>query len=158
MHPILAAFPPLDQGCVCLLGVGNRLRGDDGAGPMLIEQLRDRVPVQCIDGGVAPENYLGKIARLRPETVIIIDAVNFGGEPGKVRVLSPEQIGGGNFSTHAPALKLVCDYLRNDLAPTMIIIGIQPRQTDFNTPPSVQVQAAVRGLAAALEEAFRAHA
>jgi hydrogenase 3 maturation protease len=45
---------------IVFVGVGNRFRGDDAAGPVIIDMLADRVP-HAIDAGPSPENATGAI-------------------------------------------------------------------------------------------------
>jgi len=35
------------------------------------------------DSGPSPENYLGKIIKDKPDNIVIIDTVDFGGKPGE---------------------------------------------------------------------------
>jgi len=57
------------KGRVLILGVENPLRGDDGAGSYLIQQLNGRVNAALLDCGEVLENFLGKIAESQPPTV-----------------------------------------------------------------------------------------
>ena len=99
-------------GRVCLLGVGNRLRGDDGVGSLVAEQLEGQTAALSIDAGEVPENYLEKVARSRPNTILILDAVDFGGAPGDLRVLEPEMVGSSRISTHGPSLQMTASFLK----------------------------------------------
>ena len=56
---------------LCIVGIGNRMKGDDAAGPMLIDLLDGRTKATCIDAGVAPENYLEKIVAAKPDVVLL---------------------------------------------------------------------------------------
>lgn len=78
------------KGKVLILGIGNTLRSDDGLGSILANRLKDKVPFKVIDAGTTPENYLEKIVKEKPESMIIIDAVDFGGVPGEFRLLQAE--------------------------------------------------------------------
>ena len=46
---------------VLILGIGNRLRGDDAVGSILAERLAKKLDVPIIDEGNVPENYLAPI-------------------------------------------------------------------------------------------------
>jgi hydrogenase maturation protease len=71
------------KGRVTTLGFGNRLWGDDGAGSVLAERLKAANPdAPIFDGGMVPENYLEKVAATYPDTILLIDAADFGGQPG----------------------------------------------------------------------------
>ena len=74
------------HGRVLLLGIGNRLRSDDAAGPLLADRLSGRVNAEVIDAGDVPENYIGPIRKLGPEVVLALDAVRSGRRPGQVQL------------------------------------------------------------------------
>ena len=44
-----------------IVGIGNSLRGDDCAGPTLIQNISGKIGAMCIKVGSVPENYLEKI-------------------------------------------------------------------------------------------------
>lgn len=138
------------QGKLCVVGIGNRLKGDDGAGPALIDCLRGQARLCGLDTGVVPENYLEQIVRIKPDNVLLVDAMNFGDVAGALRLWPAEQVAGGGLSSHALSLQMVCDYLRQRAAIRILILGIQPAQCKLNTPLSAPVSAAVAKLAVAL--------
>jgi len=85
-----------------ILGIGNILRGDDSFGSVVVQKIRKRIGKSCIadkifDGGIAPENYLGKLSALGIERLLIIDAAIFDSEAGALRFLDV-----GDFSTPLP--------------------------------------------------------
>ncbi|HHH80670.1 MAG TPA: hydrogenase maturation peptidase HycI, partial [candidate division Zixibacteria bacterium] len=54
-----------------ILGIGNRLRGDDGFGSVAAEIfLKFTGSVRIFDGCVASENFLGKIAKLKAKSIL----------------------------------------------------------------------------------------
>ncbi|MFH1022744.1 MAG: hydrogenase maturation protease [Planctomycetota bacterium] len=138
-----------------ILGVGNRLRGDDGAGCHLIDRISDTGRVRCIDGGCAPENHIERVATMRPGVVWLVDAVDFGGRPGELRVFPPERMGGDALSTHAGSLRLCCEYLRSRAEIPVVLIGIQPESVVLGRALSAPVSRAVERLAGILREAGR---
>jgi len=99
------------------------MRGDDGFGPSLAE----RIPC-AINAGNSPENFISKITREKPDTVVIFDAVDFGGEAGEIRVFDAKQTVGPLVSTHAVPLSKFAQAL--EPARTWII-GIQPGNIGF---------------------------
>jgi len=140
------------KGKVCVVGIGNRLKGDDAAGPELIDRLSGHSRFQCLDTGVAPENYLEKIVRIAPDTILLVDAMDYGGEAGSFRLFAADQITGGALSSHALSLRMTCDYLQQRIAVNIFILGIQPAQLNMNSPLSAAVGAAVEKLAIELGE------
>lgn len=127
-------------------GVGNRLRGDDGAGPRVIDAIKEK-GVQCLDCGVAPENYLEKIVSANPEIVLIVDAVSFEGRAGEMRLFESDQIQAAGLSTHALSLQMVCEYLNARLPVRIFLLAIQPEQIQLGATPSVAVGDAITSLA-----------
>ena len=70
-------FLPVLRGKTVIVGMGNPLRGDDGFGPALIERLRGKVSATCIDAGIAPENYVGRIVKETPDTILLVDVASW---------------------------------------------------------------------------------
>ena len=123
-------------GKIIIMGIGNRLRKDDGIGPFIIEKLRKKIKEKIlIDAGETPENYLEFIISKKPEELIIIDAADFGEIPGKWRVFTEEDIRREkirSFSTHSIPLSLWIELLKRELPNLKVkLIGIQPQETDF---------------------------
>ena len=136
-----------------MVGVGNRLKADDGAGPLVIDRLRDTTPAVCLDAGTAPENVAEKIARLRPAVVLFADALDFGGRPGDWRLVAAEALAAEPaLSTHAGGLALVCEYLRVRAGAELFVLGIQPGTLALGEPMSAAVRRAVEMLAERLRE------
>jgi len=140
------------KGRVVLLGVGNRIRGDDAAGPELIEILKKGLPdvgkgIFLFDGEEVPENYLIPIANLKPNLVIIVDAVDFGSRPGTVKLFSIRQIPQGSFSTHRLSLRFLGSYLEKETQAKIFVLGIQPKSIKLEEKLSLEVKKALSDLA-----------
>ncbi len=140
------------SGRVCIVGVGNRGRGDDAAGPRLIDQRQPEAAGIWIDAGVAPENYLEPIARTSPDLVLIVDAVSFGGSPGECRLLDASLTETVVVSTHAGSLKLLAEYLSSRTAAQIRVLGIQPQRMELGKGLSRPVARSVRELASMLSD------
>ncbi len=107
------------KSCV-FLGVGNQGRGDDYIGSYVVSKLRTENKIDC---GPVPENFTGKIRKLNPEVIIIIDAVDFGGRPGESVFTLAEKAKGVVLSTHALPLSLFCKLFPES---RVYLLGIQP--------------------------------
>ena len=145
------------KGRVVLLGVGNRVRGDDAAGPELIEILNKRLPdigkdIFLFDGEEVPENYLLPIADLKPNLVIIADAVDFGSRPGTVKLFPIRQIPQGSLSTHRLSLRFLGSYLEKETQAKIYLLGIQPKSLKLEEKLSPEVKKTLRDLADFLEK------
>lgn len=147
---MLTSLRGLLTGRVCVVGVGNRQRGDDGAGPRLID-VRDRSTRGIwLDAGVAPENFLEPIVRTNPDTVLFVDAVAFGGVPGECRLIDATAIDTAVVSTHAGSLSMLRDYLTARTNARIQVIAIQPETIHAQEGLSQPVEESVRELAALL--------
>lgn len=68
--------------------IGNRFRSDDGVGPFIARQIKkSKKNVIVINAEDKPENIIDRAIQLKPCKVIIIDAANFGGMPGEIRLI-----------------------------------------------------------------------
>ena len=56
---------------IVLLGIGNPLHADDGAGPKLADMLAGTPGVTAFNCGTAPENFTGLVRRLDPDLLIL---------------------------------------------------------------------------------------
>jgi len=128
------------KGKVVILGIGNTMRSDDGVGSLLAGRIKDKVPFVVFDAGVSPENYLEKAIKEKPDTIVIIDAVDFGGRPGEFRVLETSDVKTTNlFTTHNASISLTINYLQSNLKVDIIILIIQPKSISFGDKLSQEV-------------------
>jgi hydrogenase 3 maturation protease len=104
--------------------IGNIDGGDDGVGPYIAGHLKQDFNV--IDCGIIPENYTSIVKKEKPDTLIIIDAVEMGLEPGSLRIVPEEKIGVMHISTHGIPLSVLIGYLKNYVN-NIILIGVQPK-------------------------------
>lgn len=78
---------------ITIIGCGNLIRKDDGAGPILIRKLWDLgIPshVRLADGGTAGMDVVFQIGNAKE--LIIIDACTTGAEPGTVFEIPGEEV------------------------------------------------------------------
>lgn len=83
---------------ILVAGCGNKLFGDDGFGPEVIDYLKDNYEIPnniCIaDVGTGIRKLLFTISlsEVKPKVIVIIDAVDKGRKPGEVFEISLEEI------------------------------------------------------------------
>ncbi|WP_165690875.1 hydrogenase maturation protease [Consotaella salsifontis] len=133
-----------------IIGVGNRFRGDDAAGPLVGEALAAR--------GFEVEEHAGEGASLMElwrgrSHVVLIDATRSGAAPGTIirfdAALQSVPTGIFHYSTHefsvAEAIETarLLDWLPNSLR----VFGIEGAAWDYGAPVSAPVAAAVERLA-----------
>jgi len=117
------------NGRVCLLGIGNRYHHDDAVGPYLAEALEAREDYDVIDAGISPEDYIETTAHKHPDTILMVDATDFGGEPGEVRLLYPELVAYSGVSTHAGSLRMLAEYMQARTHARIGLLAVQPADT-----------------------------
>ncbi len=139
-----------------LVGLGNRLRGDDGFGSLLVERLNGRISAVCVDAGTTPENFIGRIAREKPDTLVLVDAMHLGGKAGDCALMGADEIAAGGLSTHDLSPRVFTEHLRERTSAKMYMLGIQPHDLTLGAPLSEPLQRRLEELTAALEEACRA--
>jgi hydrogenase 3 maturation protease len=139
---------------IAIVGVGNELNGDDGAGPRVVKRLAARLPATpgllLIDAGLAPENFTGPLRRFKPELVLEVDAADQGAAPGAVGWVDWESADGLSASTHTLPPSVFASYLVAELGCRVALIGIQPADLSLNAPLSPAVDRACTRLVEAL--------
>lgn len=115
------------EGDFLLVTVGNHLKKDDGAGPYIGGRLKDSLSSRLIRAGNAPENYAQKFVEKEPESLLLLDSIEFGGDAGEIRIFTPEQLKSGFSLTHGPGTSNLVKFLRmSGFEGDIYFIGIQP--------------------------------
>ncbi len=120
----------------CLvLGVGNVLMGDDGLGSRAVRafEARYELPpgVEVIDGGTGGLALLELLQGF--ESVIVIDAILSGAEPGTIERYGGEELKGAKHppraSAHQVGLYELIETARfSGHAPSVTLIGVVPEK------------------------------
>ena len=132
-----------------VIGLGNILRGDDGIGPVIIQQLeesKNSLSIQLCDAGSDAFTILDQL--LESEPIVIIDCARMGKKPGTVQKILvkniknlPVNLG---MSLHGYSLTEVWQIARsmgvdNDLS----VIGVEPDSVQFNSGLSEVVKKSI---------------
>lgn len=131
-----------------VLGIGNDIRGDDGLGPYIIEELSlkreklqessdissifDLNELFLINGGSVPENFTSKIKSLDPSHIILIDASLMNKEPGDIEIVDKENISNVSISTHSMSLAYLIKFLELEKPYEILFIGIEPESMELS--------------------------
>jgi hydrogenase maturation protease len=141
-----------------VIGVGNKLWGDDGAGPELLKRLTEEWALRetpsnaegrCffIDAGDFPEDWLIRVADLAPDMILVIDAMELHAEPGSMAVLEldalPDPV---CTSAHRLPLRTLLR-LWEERGSKAFVLGIQPKDRMFREGLSPEVQMSIDSLA-----------
>jgi hydrogenase maturation protease len=143
---------------VFVLGMGNRLLSDDGAGPAVITRLASgparHSRVLYRDGGTAGLALLPEIEDA--SAFIAVDAAELGAPPGTVRVFEAEamdgQLSGRKRTAHEVGLSdlLGAAALAGTLPVRRALVAIQPATVAWGTSPSPAVAKAIPAACAAV--------
>lgn len=143
---------------IAILGVGSDLRGDDAAGVLVAAHLNRHRPkakpslkYRVFIGATAPENFTGQIKKFKPTHLIVIDSADFSKQPGMVKIIEVEELSGVSFCTHRLPLKIMIDYLAHAINCNAVVIGIQPKEVNFGSQMSKQVDKAVEQISGILK-------
>jgi hydrogenase maturation protease len=119
-----------------IIGLGNPLRGDDGIGIVIVDELKKLVinkNIELVDAGEGGFNLLHHLQRFN--RVLIIDAVVFGGRFGETKLFTINDIAFDNICLYSHEINIckIVDILRliGDV-PDIFIFGIQPKEIDYN--------------------------
>ncbi|MHC4617359.1 MAG: hydrogenase 3 maturation endopeptidase HyCI [Planctomycetota bacterium] len=130
-----------------IVTIGNTLKGDDGAGPLVCEKLKERgVSAELIDAGTAPENYIQPVVRKAPRNLLIVDAIDFGASVGAIEIFKPEQLEPTVFSTHRLSPRVFVDMIQKEIDVDVYFAGIQPGGIKVGESVSPQMCRAVQRL------------
>jgi hydrogenase 3 maturation protease len=121
---------------IAILGIGNELRRDDAVGLAVVDRLSSSIddpsPV-ILNCQHVPENFTGKVKRIKPTFVVLIDAADFGALPGEARIFKLNDLEGSSVTTHKASLLALGEYLQSEINCDIFIIGIQPEDCDIGT-------------------------
>jgi hydrogenase maturation protease len=140
---------------VVVLGVGNLLMTDEGAGVRCVERLAaaSALPagVVAIDGGTSSHELLGDLEDL--DLLVIVDAVATGGAPGSLVRLAGDQIPSAFSNKLSPHQLGINDLLATlrlvGRAPRRVVLfGVTPARIELGMELSAEVEAALPALEA----------
>ena len=121
---------------VLLVGIGNVLKSDDNIGNLVVEKLKNDFDVLVAETN--PEAYLSKMQK--HNKIIFVDAVDFEGEVGEVKLFKLDDIQDLLYATHNIPISM----LKKMLPSVEIeVIGIQPKNLEFGTELSLNLEEVV---------------
>ncbi len=140
--------PVARTGTVLVLGLGNVLLTDEGAGVHVVKQLAEThagMPeVEFMDGGTLSFTLANAI--VATDALIVVDTAALGAEPGTVRVFEGDAMDhfvstGPKSSVHEVSLAdlLAIAALEGLLPRRRALVGIQPQDFDWGDWPTEAV-------------------
>lgn len=138
---------------VTIIGLGNTLYTDEGAGihilPLLREALRDCGHAEIIEGSTDGIRLLGPVEDT--DHLILLDAIRGGRTPGTLYTLTGSEIPaycGAKLSVHQLGFQevLFAARIRDRLPAHMVMFGVQPESLEFGIGLSKTVEACLPDL------------
>ena len=138
-----------------VLGIGNTLLADEGAGIHLLNYLREHYAelpgVTWLDGGTLGFTLAPRVEDC--DNLIVLDAAQLGGEAGSISLFTGSDmddfVNHGTLSVHEVGLAdlLSIARLTGRLPKNRALLGIQPHTLGWGEHPSEAVAAAIPGAA-----------
>ena len=146
-----------------VLGIGNLLLSDEGVACRCVEELERRYvlppAVQCVDGGTAGFELLPLIEDA--QTLIIIDALKDGRQPGTVILVEDEAVPRLMLTRTSPHQIGICEVLATaqltDKVPQrLLLFGIEPKNLEVAVGLSPEVSEGLEKALHAVVDTLRA--
>ena len=135
-----------------MIGIGNRERGDDAAGPIVLEQLRGRLPAHVELIEERGEATAVAAAMEGAAVAYLIDACASGAPPGTLHrfeaALAPWPRALRSCSTHGLGLPEALELARalGTLPDRCVVYAIEGVSYELGSPPSAPVLAQIAAL------------
>ncbi|MDX9714589.1 MAG: HyaD/HybD family hydrogenase maturation endopeptidase [Dissulfurispiraceae bacterium] len=135
---------------VSVIGLGNILMMDEGIGVMIAKKLGQRIKcdpeVEFFDGGTKGLELMPYIEGR--EKILVIDAVDFGRDPGYIGVLRNDEIPAAlqsKMSVHNIGLADIMFVLKlSGIQPSEIcLLGIQPKKIELGLEPTEEINSKI---------------
>jgi coenzyme F420 hydrogenase subunit delta len=150
---------------ILILGCGNRLFGDDGFGPAVIDHLcshyeiPDDVYVMDVGTGVRKLLFTLALSERLPEEILIIDAVDKGRAPGELFEIPLEEIPlqkADDFSLHqAPTSNLAKELKNRGVNVRVLVCQTAQAGPEITVGLSPALRLAVKGMSEQVAQRYR---
>lgn len=139
-NPFAGLTPPL-----FFVGVGNTLKGDDGAGALASDRMI-AAGVPALNCGDSPENYIRAITSRSSGSIVFIDAVEMHAVPGTLRLFAASDIAVTGVFTHGMSLAMLAELITTETKLPVYLAGIQPRKVSLGEGISTEVENGINKL------------
>jgi hydrogenase 3 maturation protease len=130
-----------------VIGIGNTDRADDGAGIKIVDSWKARLKKRAFLEPETPAEIVvsDHLADPLVDALVFVDAADFGGKPGEVRLFGSEDADGMPIpaSTHKIPLGLLFGLIRQK-GKAAYLLGIQPKSLEWIGEMSEEVRETVK--------------
>lgn len=123
-----------------VIGIGNPLKKDDNIGNLTVEKLSKEIKNKdfiFIKAYLTPENYLMPLKKSKLKAIYFIDAVDFQGLIGEVKLFDLNEIQNLSTSTHNIPITIYKKYFPNT---EIKLLGIKVKDTGFGEGLSKEIK------------------
>ena len=138
------------DGRICVIGIGGSEWGDDAFGVDLASSLEEAGCPDVISAGGAPERLVGRIPQGNYDHILLLDAVDYPGEPGSVVFLESSELKSRypQVSTHKLSLGSLAAALEYTTGAKIWLLGAKP----FSLARAAGLSAGMKATSEALRE------
>jgi hydrogenase maturation protease len=137
---------------VYVLGIGNRDRGDDGAGVAVAEKLQRTFPSYSHSEHDGLEGIVLDLSENDEDAfVVFVDAADLKEEPGTIKIVPRGEIRATEITTHRVTVALLAALL-DKAGKGSAVVCIQPGSVEFRADITPPVKSAVDRVTSALSE------
>ena len=131
-----------------VISIGNPIKSDDNIGNIILEKIG--VDAMKFRAETSPENFLEKMKGC--DKIIILDALEFGGAVGEVKVFDLDSVNDRLMSTHSIPIALFKRFLPDS---KIIVVGIQPKNVEFGEELSEELKESIDKISENVEKIIR---
>jgi hydrogenase maturation protease len=138
------------RGRTCVIGIGGSEWGDDAFGLDMASSLEAAGYPHVIMAGAAPESVVGRVAAGDYDDILLLDAVDYAGEPGSVVFLESSQLRSRypQVSTHKLSLGALASVLEYETGARVWLLGAKP----FSLAPASSLTEQMKATSEALRD------
>ena len=134
-----------------VIAIGNSYRSDDGVGPYIAQKINKcKKNLTVLNAEDQPENIIDEATQLTPGKIVIIDAADFGGIPGEIRLIEKKDIPDTSLSTHSFSPKIIAAIIEEGTGVDVHFLGIQPESIQLREGLSEPVKKAAKRIISCL--------
>ena len=147
MSPSRSFFKNKDTNRIAFFCFGNRDRADDAFGLLIADELVKVAPQRVFSEEIEDISIflVNSVDTDKYDSIVIIDAVDYGAQPGSLLITSDISNHIRSISSHAIPLQQIYDYIKLKNK-DFLLIGAQAKSVEFMKDPSPEILKAVKGI------------
>lgn len=118
-----------------ILTVGNPLREDDGVGYYIYNGLirKSSLRAKVFHTDQNPSMGINLVEQHKSKRLLYIDAADFAGHPGEIRLITSNEVGDTFLSTHEIPISVIGEGIRSEYGCEVYYVGIQVKSLGYGS-------------------------